>query len=233
MPNESFTVRIDEWREIHALPGSWDIDQLRTLLQEAEFDDQVDDGDVEEMALMALQDLGVREASDLVLRQVFGGRMSAGVRQNLVSELEEDRPWEQFADVATQADIFRAVTLLQKAFPNAFGTPDAVRLRVTVRASDAETSGWLSEGPEAGLIARLLAGGMSEGAVLRRLYEDELAGKRFDVAQHILWRVALLEPASAALPVSAPIEVISSHQWLDPLEHAGEWVCRAWPDEAS
>jgi hypothetical protein len=125
MLKEVFDVDVDDWQEIHSLSDTWNLPELRALLEEAEFDDAVADADVEDMTLMALQDLGMREASDLVLRSVFGARMSSGVRQNLISELEEDRPWEQFADVEKQADIFRAVILLQKSVPNAFGTPDA------------------------------------------------------------------------------------------------------------
>ena len=232
MPNEPFQVRIDEWAQIHALPDTWSVDELRLLLEAAEFDDQVADADVEDMTLMALQDLGLQEACDLVLLNVFGSRMSAGVRQNLISELEEDRPWEQFADVDKQADIFRAVTLLHKAFPNAFGTPDAVRLRMTVTSGSAEAGGWLREELDAGLIIRLAAGGMDEDAVLRRLFESELAGRQFSAAQHILWQYRLLAPIEASMPVHASIELISSHQWLDALEHAHEWRCSAWPDDA-
>lgn len=227
MHKEVFEVHVDKWEEIHSLPDTWGFDELHTLLEDAEFEDEVSDSDLEDMMLMVLQDLGMREAGDLVLRHVFGGRMGSGVRQNLISELEEDRPWEQFADVEKQADIFRAVTLLQKAFPNLLGTPDAIRMRMTVRPRKAETLGWLREDPDAGLITRLLAGGMSEDAVLRRLYEEELAGKRFSAAAHILWRMSVLGTADE----SVQIEIVSSHQWLDALQHARQWQCTAWRDE--
>jgi hypothetical protein len=229
MATEPFQIQIDDWKEIHALPDSWGIDELRLVLEAAEFDDQVADEDVEDMTLMALQDLDLQEACDLVLQQVFGSRLSAGVRQNLISELEEERPWEQFADVDKQAGIFRAVTLLHKAFPNAFGTPDAVRLRMTVTAESTEGRESL-ESLDASLILRLAAGGMDENAVLKRLFEDELAGKRFDAAEHILWQTRLLAPVERSVPASAVIELVSSHQWFDALEHAQAWRCSAGPD---
>ncbi len=226
MQKETFEVDVVRWAEIHSLPDTWQPAELRALLEEAEFEEQVDEPDVEDMTLMVLQDLGVQAASDLVLRAVFGTRLGSGVRQNLVSELEEDRPWEQFADVDKQADIFRAVTLLQKAFPNLFGTPDAIALHMSVRPRKADVLRWLKETPDAALLVRLLAGGMHEDAVLRRLYEEDLAGKRFPAARHILWQTRRLNGTDTA----AEFEVISSHQWLDPLQHVREWQCTAWPD---
>ena len=126
-----------------------------------------------------------------------------------------------------QADIFRAVVILQKAFPNLFGTPDAIRMSLTVRPRKAETVRWLAKEPDAGFIVRLLAGGMQEDAVLRRLYEDDLVGKRFDAARHILWQTRVLKTGET----SAGIEVISSHQWLDTLQHVRNWQCTAWQDD--
>lgn len=227
MHKEVFEVDVNKWEEIHSLPGSWAPEELRAVLAEAEYEDPVDDGDLEDMTQMVLQDLGMREASDVVLRHVFGNRMGSGVRQNLISELEEDRPWEQFADVEKQTDIFRAVTLLQKAFPNLLGTPDAIRMHITIRPRKAEAGAWLRENPDPGLITRLLAGGMAEDAVLKRLYEDELAGKQFPAATHILWQTRVLAREEA----STQLEIISSHQWLDALQHARQWQCTAWQDE--
>lgn len=227
MQKEVFDVEVDEWAEIHTLPDAWSLPELRALLEQAEFEESVEDADLEDMTLMVLQDLGVQEASDLVLLGVFGARMGSGVRQNLVSELDEDRPWEQFADVEKQADIFRSVVLLQKAFPNLFGTPDAIRIGMTVQPRKLEILRWLEKEPDAALIVRLLAGGMQEDAVLRRLYEDDLAGKRFAAAGHILWQTRVL----ARVETAAKIEVISSHQWLDALQNTRRWQCTAWRDD--
>ena len=145
MSKERFRLAIREWNEIHRLPDSWSIERLREVLHQAEFLDPVDDADVSDMAVLVLQDLDVQDAGELVLKVVFGDRMSAGVRQNLVDDLEDDRPWEQFADVSLQAGIFEAMVLLQQVFPNRYGIPDAVHLQLSVAALDKTAAGYLAE----------------------------------------------------------------------------------------
>ena len=82
MPN-SYQVTILSINEVHALAGTWDNDSLRTLLRLAEVDDLGDiaDGDLLEISLMVLQDLGNQKAGELVLEVVFGNSMRPGVRR--------------------------------------------------------------------------------------------------------------------------------------------------------
>ncbi len=230
MPREAFQLRIDQWAEIHSLPDSWPTAALRDVLRLADFDDAVADDDVAEMAVMALQDLPPREASELVLEVLFGDAMSAGVRQNLSDDLGDDRPWEHYAGVSRQAGIFEAVVLLQRAFPRSFGVPDALRLRVEVQAKGEDGCAWLRSGPRPALLLRLFASGMEGGAILRRLYESELAGDRFPDANGILWRIDEVERSEVLQPTTCVYDVYSSCQWLAPLEGHEPWQAAGWPD---
>jgi hypothetical protein len=159
-----FTVEVLDFEEIHSLPGTWTSERYRTLLDLMDFDDvgSIPDADLAEMAAMAAQDKGQRDAADRVLTLVFGDRMAAGVRQNLIDDLIDDRPWEQFADLDRQAGIFEAVEFLQRAFSGAFGIPDAARVRVRIAANGKHECDWLREGPKASLLLRLLAAAMDE-----------------------------------------------------------------------
>jgi hypothetical protein len=231
MSRELFHVRVEDFEEVHELPGSWPPEALRKVLAAAEFEDEVAPEDLDDMALMALQDLELHEAAELVLGCVFGESVRPGVRQNLAGELDEDSPWEQFSDVSMQAGIFEAVVLLHRAFPKFYGTPDAVRIRARIAASDVETSKWLRT-PHPSLLVRILSGGMPDSAVLARLYEDELKGTRFAAAADILWRVDMLEESFDQTPGELELDVYSSRQWLSPLQHVESWTVRAWPDEA-
>jgi hypothetical protein len=230
MPKHAFHLRIDAWNEIHALPDCWPTGKLREVLALADFDDAVSDEEVPEMVVMVLQDLELQQAGERVLEVVFGDSMKSGVRQNVVDDLQDDRPWEHFADVDKQAGLFEAVVLLQRAFPERFGIPDALRVRIGVRASDAETSRWLREGASSALLLRLLASGMGDDAVLKRLYASELASDDFRDADAILWRVEELEAAAGDDPASRLYELYSSWQWLGPLEDRGPWQGVGWPD---
>jgi hypothetical protein len=225
-----FDLRIEEWVEIHELPDAWPTARLREVLERADFDDAVTDDEVAEMAVMALQDQGEQKAGELVLEVVFGDAMGPGVRQNLIDDLRDDRPWEHFAGVDKQAGLFDAVVLLQRAFPPSFGVPDAIRLRLEVAATDAETSGWLCEEPSSSLLLRLLASGMEDDAVLKRLYESELASDSFPASGAILWRVREVGRSEGTEPVTRRYDIHSSCQWLGPLESRQPWQGVGWPD---
>ena len=221
-----FQATVVAAKEVHELPGSWPTDRLQALLADLEVD-AVGDDEAMEMATMALQDLKVDDASDRVLRAVFGDRMRSGVRQNLVPELQEDRPWEEFADITQQAGIFEAVTLLQRAFPREFGKPDATALDLRLETGSPSAGEWLdAPSPDPGLLLRVLAAGMDDHAVLRRLFEASLASDRFPEAASILWHVGRVE---TVLPARG-FRVVSSQQWLAGLSEGQSFPARAWPD---
>ena len=156
--------------------------------------------------------------------------MRAGVRQNLVHELEEDRPWEEFSDLSSQAGIFDAVVLLQEAFPTRFGKPDAVTLRARIEALHTEGRAWLVHSPAMpALLLRILAGGLEERAILRRLFETALRSDHFPEAAAILWSIESDEGANASME----FRLISSHQWFDALEDLEGFRARAHPDRGA
>jgi hypothetical protein len=190
----TFTVSVLAQDEIHALPGTWDGAAFKRVLELADADDigEIAEGDLEDICLMTLQDLGNHRAGEVVLEAVFGESMRAGVRQNLVDDLQEDQPWDDFADVTKQRGIFIAVCLLQKAFPARYGTPDASRVRVQIQAQtdaglaaiDPQKSAWL---------VRLLACGLDHNNFVHRLYEDELKSGPFAEAAGLIWEAVLLD----------------------------------------
>lgn len=189
--------------------------------------DGVSESDALEMTLMALQDREPDEAAERVLEVVFGDAMRPGVRRNLAHELTEDRPWEDFADISKQAGIFNAIVLLQQAFPREFSEPDAVSAVVHIDTASEMGKGWLdAPTPDSALLLRILADGMDDHAVLRRLFGEALSGTSFAEARAILWRVSRRAGAAPA----REFELISSHQWFDPLKDAENWTAKAWPD---
>lgn len=231
-----FTVEVLEFDEIHTLPGSWTSERYREILDRLDFDniDSIAESDLAEMAAMAAQDEGLRNASDQVLSLVFGNSMSPGVRQNLIDDLPGERPWELFAELSQQAGIFEAVEFLQRAFPSEFGIPDAARIRVRVTGRGKQATDWLREGPNASLLLRLLADAMDDRSTLRRLYADKLQSPPFPEADSIVWHVAKIDDRVEDSPAFCVFEVYSSLQWLGPLRDAdGETLSDAEPDDSA
>lgn len=224
MPKHKFQLAIDHWSEIHEFPDSWPIVRLREVLELLDYDDTTSDEELSDTVLMLLDDQGPRKAAEIVLEAVFGDQMSAGIRQNIAEDLQEDEPWAQHAAVDQQAGIFAAVVLLERALPRFFGHPEAVLFQLKVSSSVTEAQAWLTDQVDAALIVRLLAQGMDSEATLNRLYEDELDGDCFPAARDILWCISKTDPGCYS--------IISSLHWMASLEDRNSWTANASIDRA-
>ncbi|NNE08581.1 MAG: hypothetical protein HKN20_08470 [Gemmatimonadetes bacterium] len=221
-----FQVECVHWAQVRALPSGWTPARLMPLLDSLEVEG-VEESDALEMTLMALQDRDLDEAADCVLQAVFGDTMRRGVRENLSHEIQEDRPWEDFAELSQQAGIFDAVVLLQQAFPLRIAKPGAVSITVRVQTASGAGRSWLdADTVDAALLLRILAAGMDDRAMLRRVFDDALAGSRFPEAGGILWHVSRGPSEGTACEFT----IVSSHPWFDPLEDTESWTAQAWPD---
>jgi len=216
MPS-SYQVTILSISEIHTLTGTWDNDALRALLKLAEVDDLGDiaDADLLEISLMVLQDLGNQKAGELVLQAVLGDSMRPGVRQNLVDDLQDSEPWNDFAEISQQRGIFIAVCLLHKAFPTRYGTPDALKLRVRFQPL-AKSGTNVLETPRADWLIRMLACGMSEYAIVHRLYGAELKSGEFKDAPGLIWDCEPVEDP-AGTDTSRAFDITASSQLFNTL----------------
>jgi hypothetical protein len=218
--SKQFEVSILSARQVHSLPGIWPPDMLRAMLTLIEWDDveQIEEKDLLDMTIMAIQDLGVQLAGERVLEVVFGDTMRPGVRQNLVDDLQQDEPWEDFANVSQQRGLFVAVVLLQRAFPGHFAIPDALALHFTVRGPvGADELRKKVSDPE--WLVRLLARGMPETAPLLRLYETEIASGPFPDAAGVVWHCEVHDATfDEATDISiVAVDLIGPHMWFESL----------------
>jgi len=222
-----YQVTILSVSEIHSLTGTWDNDSLRALLELAEVDDlgEIDDADLLDISLMVLQDLGNQKAGELVLEAVFGDSMRPGVRQNLVDDLQDSEPWNDFAEISQQRGIFIAVCLLHKAFPNRYGTPDALKIRV--RFEPVSKAGLtVLNPPRADWLLRMLACGMDENTILHRLYDQELKSGEFSDAPGLIWECEPVDdPAGSA--TSRTFDITASSQLFNTLNTRQTFMAEA------
>ena len=221
--SKTYNVSIASITEVHTLDNIWNAAELRALLECADADDigEFADDELLDVVLMVLQDLEHQKAGELVLNVVFGDSMRPGVRQNLVDDLEENEPWNDFAEVSQQRGIFVAVWLLQKAFPNRYGTPDALELRLSVHSKTADDLAALRKMQPQWLV-RLLSCGMDEHNIVHRLYTDELRAGAFADAAGLIWQCGLVEGGSAE-EGSCTLDVIASAQLFASLEAGQEF----------
>jgi hypothetical protein len=217
----SLTAEVIACEEIHELPGDWNAATLRALLAGLEFEAaDVADTDLMDLALMALGDLDPHVAGMAVLEAVFADTMASGVRANLSSDLDGERPWENVADLSHQAGIFTATVLLQRAFPRSYGKPVATRVEVAFAAAQEPDAALLQKAPPAVLL-RALAPGLGERSIVNRLYEESLREGPFPEAAHILWRRNLCpDPAD---PRRVLAEFFGAQSILGSLAGAAPW----------
>lgn len=209
------------YREIHELPGDWAPDVLRSLLADLEVEtDDVAEADLMDLVLMAVGDLEPHEAGVAVLQTVFGDRMPAGVRANQASDLQEDRPWEDLADLSFQMGVFTATVLLQKALPKMYGVPDATLAEVALRTATPQDTKLVINLPNDQLL-RALVPGLGARSIVTRLYAEGVRGGPFPEAEHILWRrdmrVAPDDPQRVILTI------MGAHSFLAGLKDARPW----------
>jgi hypothetical protein len=224
--SREFQAQLLSWKQIHALPDGWPLGQLQFLLTLLGVDG-VSGEEALDMTVLALQDRDSDEAAELVLETVFRESMRPGLRRNLSHDLTDERPWEDFADITKQAGIFNAVVLLQQAFPLEYDAPDAVSVVIRLETASERGRAWLGAPKlDPALLVRILANGMDDRAVLRRLFGESLRGSRFEEASSILWRSS----RGAGTETAFVFTLISSHQWFDPLRNLDSWAGTAWPD---
>jgi len=227
-----FDVYVSSVKEIHDMPGSWFDDDYCKLLVQLEMEDVGDiaSNDLLDMTLMALQDLEPEDAADAVLAYKLKDNISSGARQNIVQDLLEDqRPWEEAADIKLHGRIFAAAVLLQKAFPSHFSRPDMMRVTLHVQATSTEAGKFLVNPPQAAFVARMLADALSENSILERLFDEQLLSHSFPEAEGIIWLAEFGEQLPGE-SLSAELTVYSSEHWLKAMEAIENFQSNAYND---
>lgn len=214
------------------MPGTWSDSDYRDLLAQLEVEglEEVSGSDLYEMTLMALQDMQPDDAADAVLACKLGRDLSSGARQNVVQDLlEEQRPWEEAADIRLHARIFAAAVLLQRALPKNFARPDMMKLELEVSACTPEAAELLKHPPRAAFVTRMLADAMDSHSILERLFDEQLVGKHFAEAESIIWLAEFNRDASADAD-TVQLSVYSSEHWLESMRAISEFESSAYND---
>lgn len=227
-----FNVTVLGLKKLYNLPGSWNEQEYRELLQvlEVEDVDQLSGSDLLDFLFMALQDLEPEQAADTVLAHKLKKSITPGARQNIVQDfLEGQKPWEEVADITLHARIFCAAFLLHLAIPKLFPKPDLMQLRLQVQGLKPEAKPIFSAPPEAAFVTRVLADGMDENSILERLYDEQLVAKTFPEAEGIIWKSEFSDVTEAGQG-SAILTVYSSAHWLVAMDTVTEFTSRAYND---
>jgi hypothetical protein len=228
-----FQVTIERFKELSVLPEGWTPEGYRTLLTRLEFDgvDSLADDELAAYAGMALQDLEPEEAAQALLAQLLDGRLTAGQRRNLSEEMKNQRQWEEYADMSCHEAIFNAQVLLHEAFPRTYPAPDIEKLTLRITALSPTGESLLRKPLSDLLLVRILADGMPETAVLKRLFGAAIVKGAFPEAAQIVWQHSVeTPPGNGSSTEVRRLTIYSPRCWVGPLEEVDEFTSAALPD---
>lgn len=147
---------------------------------------KIDMGELRDMCLMSLQDLGPEEAAFRILEHVIGDGLREGQLRNMANEMLDEKLWEEYANPSFHERLFNVGSLLYAAFPGVFPKPDAVRIVLEITSDNAAALQRVSSSLDESFLIRLLADGMDGLSVLHRMYDEQLKGEPFPEADQVI-----------------------------------------------
>ena len=213
----TFTVERLSFQHLAALPEAWQPADYLALLTALDYDspEAIAPAELREMTQLALTDLEPAEAAEVVLTYLFPNDLTKGQIDQLAHQLQTEKLWEENPNFALHQGFFNATQLLYDAYNGKFPHPQAVEFKVKLTAADPAGLAALDHEPAAALL-RLLAPGLSDRALLHRLFGAQLAGGEFPEAASILWQLTPSEQSET----SVVYDIISSDYWLEELKFA-------------
>ncbi|UOQ74496.1 hypothetical protein [Hymenobacter cellulosilyticus] len=224
---KNFTVERLSFETLSALPGSWTNQDYLELLGLLEFDEasEIEPAELKAMCLMALTDLEPTEAAQLVLNYLFEDQLTQGQLENLAHQMLTEKLWEENPQLHQHEGFFKATQLLYEAYNGKFPRAEAVQFQVQLTADEADDLTLFATQPEAPLL-RLLAPGMPDNTLLKRLFSDQLASNSFAEAPYIIWQLRTIRQQESTLV----LEVVGSAYWLDDFKYADTYTATTQAD---
>ncbi|MDA3872502.1 MAG: hypothetical protein PF795_00885 [Kiritimatiellae bacterium] len=218
----SVQIRIFEIEQSRRLPGSWNLAAFRHLLEVLEFEgaESLSDSEVEDMALMALQDLEAEEAMSLVITNFTDNLFTKGQIQNLCEEMKETAAWEEYSEIDHQRALYVCVDLLHDAFPRVYPEPSACRLNISLSGKGVSKA-HASHPLTAVTLVRALGLCQADTCILNRLFPEQIQGAPFPEADSIIWDLKIEE----SQPDTLSIHLHGSAYWFRGLEEDVQVIC--------
>lgn len=224
----TFTVERLSFQHLAELPNAWQNADYLALLTKLDYDnpEAIAPAELKAMCQMALTDLEPAAAAQLVLEYRFSEQLTAGQIEQLGNQMPSEKLWEENPKLELHQGFFNATQLLYEAYNGQFPHPQAVEFKVKITAADPADMALFDQEPAAPLL-RLLAAGLSDHALLHRLFGEQLAGAAFAEAPAILWQLTPSEKTAN----SVVFDVISSDYWLEEFKYADTYEAATHVDE--
>jgi len=221
-----FDVNVRSVQEIHELPDGWSFDDYRNIMELADFDywDKIEEDELKDYTIMALQELDEEEAATIVLKYKFEDLLTKGQIHNMVFEMMDENLWEEYQNISFHKELFNCAVMMKWAFPKKFPQTDAVKCVLEVKSYNQVGAGLLQNADKT-LLARLMAGGMNDHSVVNRLFDDQVLKGPFPEAEHIVWQFD-----SEIQPEKTKFTIFSSWYWLKQMDEISNYTTETFSD---
>jgi hypothetical protein len=217
------TIIKKQYKTIERLPNSWKPEDFKAVLELLEYEgvSAIAENELEEMTSLALSDLELHEAAEILMQHIFNNEeLNKGQIQNMGNEMQSEKAWEEYSGINLHEQFFIVGDLLYKTFGGgSFAHPEAVSITVefTFANDHALEEFQKSEAPN---ILKALALGMPDNAILNRLYKEHLQQEKMEEASSILWQANLIVQEALSLTY----EIISSEYWLEDYKYTDTYT---------
>ncbi len=198
------------------IPDTWQKEDYLKILDEFGFADAdaLPDKDLAEMTLMAITDEEPNQAAENLMALYLADDLNEGQMSQIASDMQLDKIFEEYPEIALHHRLFNINQLLRKAYNGKF--PDGQAVQITFSLTD--TDGNFSKAGDitSEVILKALQKAMPDNSIVKRLYPDQLEGKKELVdADAIVWKRSVSQSGD-----KYEVEIISSDYWLgDILDH--------------
>lgn len=215
-----FTVQIENFSKINKISNAWSNEDYHALMAIMDLDEGLegmDDAELREMCMMSLNDLQPDEAANVVFTHLFSAETPGKIEQ-LSHDMLDNRLWEEYSDCLYHERFFSAYALLREAFNGIFAQPTGVEMTINVTGENSDDLAIFDQSLHSSIV-RLLASGLSEDALIYRLYEEQIQGEQFPQAPGIVWRLEQL----ADNGLTRQFGLVSSYFWFDKFEKINDF----------
>lgn len=213
----SFKIELLTFSNINHLPEAWSQNDYRQLLELMDYGDTATilPDDLKEMCLLSITDYQPEEAASIVLEYVFKDRLNSGQIQNLSHEMQEEKMWEEYADISMHEEFFNIGQLLYEAYNGKFPHPEAITFKVCIDSEKENDLQCFDSNEIENTLLQLLIQGLPENTLINRLFKDELENGNLEQAKDIIWQFKMLEGRGNSIE----FEIISSAYWLQDMKY--------------
>lgn len=198
-------VRIIEVKTINELDSYWSNDDFENLLKEFDFPDtdKIKKENLKEMLHMAITDFEPSDAARIILNYKLGEQLNEGQIQSISHDMTADKVAEDYPEPNLHYDLFNINQLLFKAYNGTFPNTEATLLDLEILEDDG-----MDIGVDREILSKVIAGGLRDNSLIKRLYADQLEGTvQFEDAHKFIWTVETLKKNK--------YRILTSRYWID------------------